>query len=345
MIKCNVEKTVTIGGFTLKLKYSVALSKLMNSEQYTAVYLPKPAEEIMISSMEVNRPGLILAGFDKNFTRERLEFIGKTETMFLRESTEEDRMAGIKRLVSAKPVSIVFSVDVPDEFIEECFIPLAKEYEVPILKAPVQTSFATTSVVSYLNVELAERQTVHGVLVEVSGEGVLIIGESGVGKSECVVELIKRGNRLVADDAVEVRKVSKKTLVGSAPDNIRHFIELRGVGIIDARKLFGMGAVKLTTKIDLVVNLEAWDETKAYERMGINDETMDLLGINVPLCTVPVSPGRNLAIIIEVAAINNRLKKMGTNSAKELLESLGMLDEDLTEDIRKPSDIDIWHTL
>ena len=177
-------------------------------------------------------------------------------------------------------------------------------------------------------------------MVEVSGEGVLIIGDSGVGKSENVVELIKRGHRLVADDAVEIRKVSKKTLVGSAPDNIRHFIELRGVGIIDARRLFGMGAVKNTTKIDLVVELEAWDETKAYERMGINEETINILGINVPLCTVPVSPGRNLAIIIEVAAINNRQKKMGHNSAKELLASLGMLDEtDVSKD-----EIDIWHS-
>ena len=184
------------------------------------------------------------------------------------------------------------------------------------------------------------RETVHGVLVEVSGEGVLIMGESGVGKSETVVELIRRGNRLVADDAVEVRRVSQKTLVGSAPENIRHFMELRGIGIIDARRVFGMGSVKMTERIDLVINLEPWDDTKAYERMGIADETMEILGLGVPMYTIPVNPGRNLAIIIEVAAINYRLKKMGHNSAKELLEGLGMKEDAANIDV---SEVDIWH--
>jgi HPr kinase/phosphorylase len=198
-----------------------------------------------------------------------------------------------------------------------------------------------SSLVSYLNVELAERQTVHGVLVEVSGEGVLIMGESGVGKSETVVELIRRGNRLVADDAVEVRRVSQKTLVGSAPENIRHFMELRGIGIIDARRIFGMGSVKMTEKIDLVINLEPWDDTKAYERMGLADETMDILGLKIPMYTIPVNPGRNLAIIIEVAAINYRLKKMGHNSAKELLEGLGMNEDAANIDV---AEVDTWHS-
>ena len=320
-------------------KYSVPLSKVIASEGYTAVYLPKPAEEIPVQSMEVNRPGLILARYDKNFAAERIEFVGNSESIYLQDLDDETRLACIRRLMGAGPVALVFSVMVPDSLIQQ-FVPAAEEFGVPLLKTNDHTSFATSSLVSFLNVELAERETRHGVLVEVSGEGVLFIGESGVGKSECVVELIKRGNRLVADDAVEIRKVSKKTLVGSAPDNIRHFIELRGIGIIDARSLFGMGAVKMTSKIDLVVELEQWDETKAYERMGISDETMNILGITVPLCTVPVSPGRNLAIIIEVAAINNRLKKMGHNSAKELLESLGMVDEDLGAE---PKETDVWH--
>lgn len=221
------------------------------------------------------------------------------------------------------------------------FIPYGEKYDVPILKTAQETSFIMSSLVSYLNVELAERQTVHGVLVEVSGEGVLIMGESGVGKSETVVELIRRGNRLVADDAVEVRRVSQKTLVGSAPENIRHFMELRGIGIIDARRIFGMGSVKMTEKIDLVINLEPWDDTKAYERMGLADETMDILGLKIPMYTIPVNPGRNLAIIIEVAAINYRLKKMGHNSAKELLEGLGMNEDAANIDV---ADVDTWHS-
>ena len=320
-------------------KYSVSLSKIIKSEGYEVVCMPKNPEEVLISSMEVYRPSLLLASYDKNFSPERIQFIGNSEYIFLKDKTPKEREEAILRLMKAKPIAVVFSVILPKEFIEE-FIPAAKKYGVPLLQSNDETSFANASLVSYLNVELAERETRHGVLVEVSGEGVLIMGDSGVGKSENVVELIKRGHRLVADDAVEIRKVSKKTLVGTAPDNIRHFIELRGVGIIDARRLFGMGAVKMTTKIDLVVELEAWDESKVYERMGINDETINILGIDVPLCTVPVSPGRNLAIIIEVAAINNRQKKMGYNSAKELLHNLGMLED--SENREK--ELDIWHS-
>ena len=319
-------------------KYSVSLNKIIKSEGYDIICMPKDPEEVLISSMEVYRPSLLLASYDKNFSSERIQFIGNSEYIFLREKTEGERYAAILRLMEAKPVAVVFSGVLTREFIDE-FVAPAKKYGVPLLQSHDETSFATASLVSYLNVELAERETRHGVLVEVSGEGVLIMGDSGVGKSENVVELIKRGHRLVADDAVEIRKVSKKTLVGTAPDNIRHFIELRGVGIIDARRLFGMGAVKMTTKIDLVVELEVWDESKVYERMGINDETINILGIDVPLCTVPVSPGRNLAIIIEVAAINNRQKKMGYNSAKELLYNLGMIEDSEN----KEKELDIWH--
>ena len=185
-----------------------------------------------------------------------------------------------------------------------------------------------SSLISILNVELAPRITRHGVLVEVYGEGMLLLGESGVGKSETAIELVKRGHRLIADDAVEIRKVSNRTLVGSSPENIRHFLEMRGVGIINARRLFGMGAVKMTEKIDLIVQLEIWDPKKTYDRMGIENEYMDILGINIPSITIPVKPGRNLAIILEVAAMNNRQKKMGYNAAQELLQRLGM-DADL----------------
>lgn len=324
----------------MKGKYSVPLSKIIRSEQLTPVYLPKDPEEILIYSMEVNRPGLILARYDNNFLPERIELLGNSEYLFLRELDDEARAASIDRLMREQPAAIIFSIDFADEAVQE-FIPYGEKYDVPILKTAQETSFIMSSLVSYLNVELAERQTVHGVLVEVSGEGVLIMGESGVGKSETVVELIRRGNRLVADDAVEVRRVSQKTLVGSAPENIRHFMELRGIGIIDARRIFGMGSVKMTEKIDLVINLEPWDDTKAYERMGLADETMDILGLKIPMYTIPVNPGRNLAIIIEVAAINYRLKKMGHNSAKELLEGLGMNEDAANIDV---AEVDTWHS-
>ena len=181
-----------------------------------------------------------------------------------------------------------------------------------------------SDLIALLNVELAPRITRHGVLVEVYGEGILLLGDSGVGKSETAIELVKRGHRLIADDAVEIRKVSNKTLVGSAPANIRHFIELRGIGIINARRIFGMGAVKITEKIDLVIGLENWDPEKVYDRMGMENEYTELLGNKLPMLTIPVKPGRNLAIIIEVAAMNNRQKKMGYNAAQELLHNLGM---------------------
>ena len=321
-------------------KYSVSLRKIIAAEGYTPIYLPCNADDILIHSMEVNRPGLILARYDKNFTPERIEFLGNSEYLFLEDLAPDLRNENIDRLMREKPAACVFSVMVPKDLIQD-FVPFAEKYQVPLLQASDHTSIATTSLVEFLNVELAERETRHGVLVDVSGEGILIVGDSGVGKSENVVELIKRGHRLVADDAVEIRKVSKKALVGSAPDNIRHFIELRGVGIVDARRLFGMGAVKMTSKIDLVVELEKWDENKVYERMGIAEETANILGVEIPKITVPVSPGRNLAIIIEVAAINNRLKAMGHNSARELLESLGMEDDEFLPP--KPAEVDPWH--
>ena len=191
---------------------------------------------------------------------------------------------------------------------------------VPMFKTKEKTSPFMATLISSLNTHLAPRITRHGVLVEVYGEGVLIVGDSGVGKSETAIELIKRGHRLIADDAVEIRKASAKTLVGSAPDNIRHFIELRGIGIINARRLFGMGAVKLTEKINMVIQLEPWDSSKVYDRMGLDNEYINIMDVKIPLTVVPVKPGRNLAVIIECAAMNNRQKKMGYNAAQELFK-------------------------
>ena len=203
----------------------------------------------------------------------------------------------------------------------------------PVLKSKDTTSEVSAALIAFLNLQLAPRITRHGVLVEVYGEGILLLGESGVGKSETAIELVKRGHRLIADDAVEIRKVSSKSLVGSAPDNIRHFIELRGIGIINASRIFGVGAVKLTEKIDMVINLEPWDMNKVYDRMGLEAQTTEILGITVPSVTIPVKPGRNLAVIIEVASMNNRQKKLGYNAAEDLLKRLGMMEDDGVEEV------------
>ncbi len=204
----------------------------------------------------------------------------------------------------------------------------AEKYSVPLLRTPEATSSFTSALNAFLNIHLAPRITRHGVLVEVYGEGVLLLGESGVGKSEAAIELIKRGHRLIADDAVEIRRVSNKTLVGSSPENIRHFIELRGIGIINVRRIFGMGAIKTTEKIDMIINLEPWKNQGTYDRMGLETETTEILGVNVTSTTIPIKPGRNLAVIIEVAAMNNRQKKMGYNAAQELLDKLSAVDDD-----------------
>lgn len=195
---------------------------------------------------------------------------------------------------------------------------LAEEYDTPVLRSQHPTSYFTSTLNAYLNVELAPRITRHGVLVEVYGQGVLIMGDSGVGKSEAAVELIKRGHRLVADDAVEIKRVSSKSLVGFSPDIIRHFIEIRGIGIVDVKNIFGMGAVKDSEKIDLIIHLEAWEQGKQYDRLGLVDEYTNILGLDIPSLTIPVRPGRNLAVIFEVAAMNNRQKKLGYNAAEEL---------------------------
>ena len=232
----------------------------------------------------------------------------------------------IDSIFSFGPPAVIICRDIePSNAIPES----AKLHKVCIFSTPQSTSDLTASLVQYLNKELAPRITRHGVLVEVYGEGCLLTGDSGVGKSETAIELIKRGHRLVADDAVEIRRTAQTTLYGQSPENIRHFIELRGIGIINARKLFGMGAIKLQEKIDMVINLEQWDSAKVYDRMGLDNEYMKILGVEVPTLTIPVKPGRNLAVIIEVAAMNNRQKKMGYNAARELLKNLGMAVEDL----------------
>lgn len=308
----------------MKQKYTVSLEKVIRDHKFEVLYMPKAASDIYISTADVNRPGLLLCGYEEYFDSERIQFIGLTEIEYLKSLPADEGKVKFEKLFEKRPVCVIITrgLDFPESCIE-----FAKKYQVPVLLTLDQTSRCMSTIISYLNVELAPRITRHGVLLEVSGEGVLILGDSGVGKSETALELIKRGHRLIADDAVEIRRVSEKTLVGSAPDNIRHYIELRGVGIINARRIFGMGAVKLTEKIDMVVQLELWDNKKIYDRLGLEDEMMNILGVDVPVTTVPVKPGRNLSIIIEAAAMNNRQKKMGYNAARELLHSLGMLDD------------------
>lgn len=317
--------------------FTVPLSRVIQELALDVIDMPGDAEKIMVSSTDVNRPGLELNRFYDYYDNTRIIIFGNAETAFLRSISSQERLKVLSEIFSKKPPAAIIArglTPMPE------LLEATKANGVALLGTPDTTSSLVAALVSFMNVELAPRITRHGVLVEVYGEGILLVGDSGVGKSETAIELIKRGHRLIADDAVEIRRVSAKSLVGQAPSNIRHFIELRGIGIINARRIFGMGAVKLTEKIDLVINLEIWDNKKVYDRMGIDSEYTEILGIKVPVLTIPVKPGRNLAIIIEVAAMNNRQKKMGYNAAQELLQSLGM-DLSSLQEQEKKLDLDL----
>jgi len=305
-------------------KFKVSLQKIINEFKLETIYIHKDANDLLIDENDVNRPGLQLMGFYEYFNPERIQIIGKMEFAYLSTIDKQTRRERLQLLFSQRLPALIITRELP-YFAE--MLELAKEFEVPLLRSKESTSNFMSGLIAFLNLNLAPRITRHGVLIEIYGEGVFITGESGVGKSETAIELVKRGHRLVADDAVEIRKVSNISLVGSSPDNIRHFLELRGIGIINARRLFGIGAVKMTEKIDLVVELEQWNPEKIYDRMGVDTEFVSLLGVKVPLLNIPVKPGRNLAVILEVAAMNNRQKKMGYNAAQELLNRLGMESE------------------
>ena len=310
----------------MPVEFSVPLSQIAEALNLTEVYVAENYKETNISTVEINRPGLELTGYLEFFDNKRIQVLGNTEFSYLGRYGPEAQKMVIDSIFSFGPPAVIICRDIePSNAILES----AKLHKVSIFSTPQSTSDLTASLVQYLNKELAPRITRHGVLVEVYGEGCLLTGDSGVGKSETAIELIKRGHRLVADDAVEIRRTAQTTLYGQSPENIRHFIELRGIGIINARKLFGMGAIKLQEKIDMVINLEQWDSAKVYDRMGLDNEYMKILGVEVPTLTIPVKPGRNLAVIIEVAAMNNRQKKMGYNAARELLKNLGMAVEEL----------------
>ena len=255
--------------------------------------------------------------------------MGRVEFSYLNDMSSQDREEALERLFEKKIPCVIVTrkIDIPPEMAR-----VAYKYQTPVLRTEMATSRFLSALIAYLNVELAPRLTMHGVLVEVYGEGILLLGDSGVGKSEAAIELVKRGHRLVADDAVEIKRVSDISLLGSAPDVLRHFVELRGIGIVDVKMIFGIGAVKNVEKIDFVINLELWQDKKQYDRLGLTTEYTDILGINIPSITVPVKPGRNLAVVIEVAAMNNRQKKMGYNAAEALndrvMSGMAKMEED-----------------
>ncbi len=295
---------------------TVPLQTLISEFSLEVVYAPEDLAERKVLSRDVLRPGMQLAtGFFDYFDSDRISILGKMENTYLEKETPAERRAVLNALFSTGiPCFIVTrGLEILPEILEA-----AKVHDVPLLRTPHATSAFIAALIAALNLHLAPRITQHGVLVEVYGEGILMLGESGVGKSETAIELVKRGHRLVADDAVEIKRVSSKTLVGSAPEMIRHFIELRGIGIVDVQRIFGTSAVKETERIDFILKFEPWQTGKFYDRLGLETEFTNLLDVEIPSLTVPVKPGRNLAVIVEVAAMNNKQKKMGYNAAKAL---------------------------
>ena len=272
-------------------------------------------EHIAIEVPDINRPALQLTGYFEHFDSDRVQLIGYVEYTFLEKMEEEKRKEIYEQFLSYQLPCVIFSRNLQPE---PMFLEMANQSQVPVFVTEKKTSEFTAEIIRWLNVELAPCISIHGVLVDVYGVGVLIMGESGIGKSEAALELIKRGHRLVSDDVVELRKVSDVTLVGSAPDITRHFIELRGIGIVDVKTLFGVQSVRETKNIDLVITLEDWNKEKQYDRLGLEEEYTEFLGNKVLCHQIPIRPGRNLAIIVETAAINHRQKKMGYNAAQEL---------------------------
>ena len=299
--------------------YSVPLKHLVEEFKLDIAYASTDYESIRITVEDVARPGLQLAGFFDHYEPMRLQVMGNVEMSYVTKLDHSARAAIFDRLFSYKfPALLIARGIAPHPEMLE----MAKKYNITILLSQHPTSTIVSSIITYLKSALAPRETRHGVLVEVYGEGILLTGDSGIGKSETAIELLKRGHRLIADDAVEIMRVSTNTLIGSAPQLIRNYIELRGIGIINVAKLFGMGAVKTENEINLVVNIVPWNQNEVYDRLGLEEQYTEILGVKVPMNTIPVTPGRNLAVILEVAAMNNRQKKMGYNAALEFTEAI-----------------------
>ena len=302
----------------LKL-YSVPLTTLVNEFKLEVVHASSDYERIQIMVEDLARPGLQLAGFFDHFEPVRLQVMGNVESSYLKKLTPAERAITFDRLFSYKVPAVLIARNIsPDP---EC-LEMAKKHDITLLKSQEATSTVVSAIISYLKAALAPRVTRHGVLMEVYGEGLLLLGESGMGKSEAAVELLKRGHRLIADDAVEIRKVSSGSLVGTAPDLIRNYVELRGIGIVNVAKLFGMGAVRPENEINLVINIVPWNTQEVYDRLGLEEQFTEILGVKIPMYTIPITPGRNLAVILEVAAMNNRQRNMGYNPAQEFTEQI-----------------------
>lgn len=297
----------------------VLLKQVAEEFKLTVTHASTDYEHVQIMVEEVTRPGLPLSGFFKHFERLRLQVIGHVENAYLNTLTHERKLEVFRELFSYKIPALIFArnIEPPEECLEA-----AKEKDITILRCMESTSYIVSGLISYLKNALAPKISRHGVLVEVYGEGLLLMGESGIGKSEAAAELLKRGHRLIADDAVEIRKIANNTLMGNSPELIRNYIEIRGIGVINVAKLFGMAAIKKESAIDLVINIVPWSSEQIYDRLGLEEQYMDILGVKIPAITIPVKPGRNLAIILEVAAMNNRQKKMGYNAAEEFTEQI-----------------------
>ena len=299
--------------------YRVPLTQLVQEHQLEVLYASSDYTSVCLTVEDVSRPGIQLAGYFDHFEPLRLQVLGNVEMGYLQQMQDQERFAVLDRLFSYKFPAMLLARGI-EPYAE--LMEIAQRHDVTLLRTPEASSTIISNIITYLRGALAPRITRHGVLMEVYGEGVLLIGESGMGKSEAAVELLKRGHRLIADDAVEIRKIDAHTLVGTAPAVIRNYVELRGIGIINVARLFGMGAVKEENAINLVVNIVPWNTHESYDRMGMDVEYMDILGVNIPMNTIPITPGRNLAVILEVAAMNNRQRRMGYNAALEFTEQL-----------------------
>lgn len=297
-------------------QYSVHLEKIIEEFNLEILHKSPDCENVLLKTVDVNRPGLPLSGFFEHFDTERLLLIGLTEHTYLADMTPERRLESFDRLLAYPVPALIITRDL--EPYPEC-MEMARKHDRTVLRTAQQTSAFMSALISSLFRHLAPRITRHGVMMEVYGEGVMIQGESGVGKSEVAIELIKRGHRIIADDAVEIKLTERGRLLASSPELIRHYMELRGIGVVDIRRLFGMGSIKNEQHIDMLLKLEPWNEKTVYDRLGLEMAHSDeLLGVSLPIVTIPVKPGRNLASIVEVAAMNNRNRKMGHNAALEL---------------------------
>ena len=303
----------------MEKKYYVDLKELVQEHNLQVVYAAPDYDSIRVGSVDLNRPGIQLMGYMEHFDDTRIQVIGRSENAMMEEQEHQQRIAGFAAIMGRHVPAVIVAHD--EKILPEC-LEMAQLYGVSLLATDMDTSEFTARLIHSLRYHLAPRETIHGVLMEVYGEGMHIIGDSGVGKSETSLGLLKQGHRLIADDAVEILRTSSFHLEGRSPSIIKHFMELRGIGVINVPSVFGIGAVKPSCQIDLAVEMEVWDDSKHYDRLGLDTKTTEYLGVSIPLVTIPVRPGRNLAVILELAALTNRQKKTGYNAAEDLVRQV-----------------------